>query len=47
MSSLYGGRLADRDPIVELAYVITAPKRMKALNELFPAIAKTGQSHGY
>jgi hypothetical protein len=34
MSSLYGGRVADGSQVVELAYVITGPKRLSALNEL-------------
>jgi hypothetical protein len=34
MSSLYGGRVADGNQIIELAYVITGPKRISALTEL-------------
>jgi hypothetical protein len=34
MSSLYGGRVAADRQVVELAYVITGPRRLSALNEL-------------
>jgi hypothetical protein len=51
MSSLYGGRVADGSQVVELAYVITGPKRLSALNELIarlrqPVIEQLMSSEG-
>lgn len=40
MSSLYGGRVADGDEIVDFAYVITVPKRLQALQELIRRLSQ-------